>query len=127
MSQKTATMEHMSSSMKPHKMDTIMWISALRAPFKERADPFVDLHSQCMLRQPDTANDLNGSALHRNIENFITNLKQTSSTITKGLGKSVANDDLRSLLAVKEHLCNLAQSKENTENSIAAKDRLFST
>ena len=68
----------------------------------------------------ETANNLNGSVLHRNIEEFVANLKQSASTIAKGLGKSVSSDDLRSLLSIKEHLRNLAQSKEKMETGIAA-------
>ena len=82
-----------------------------------RGSPFT-MHA--ISTDDDSANDLNGSVLHHEIETFIANLKQSSSTITKGLGKSVANDDLRSLLTVKEHLRSLAQSKEQIENGIAA-------
>jgi hypothetical protein len=69
--------------------------------------------------EDESANSLTGSVLHGDIETFIANLKQSSSAITKGLGKSVTNDDLRSLLTVKEHLRNLTQGKENAENGIA--------
>jgi dynein heavy chain len=82
-----------------------------------RGSPFT-IHA--VSTDDDSANDLNGSVLHQEIDTFIQDLKQSSSTIAKGLGKSVANDDLRSLITVKEHLRSLAQSKSNMENHIAA-------
>lgn len=57
---------------------------------------------------------------HSDIETFISDLKESASTISKGLEKSVADNDLRSLLTVKEHLRSLVQSKDNTENGIAS-------
>lgn len=67
-----------------------------------------------------SANSLNGTVVHDNIQTFIAGLKEFASSTTTGLGKSVAADDLRSLIAVKEHLRTLSQRKENMENGIAA-------
>ena len=67
-----------------------------------------------------SCNELNGTLMQEEVRSFATNLSDSASLISKGLGKLVSTSDIRSLLAVKEHLRALTQTKDNTENAIAA-------
>eukprot|EP00804_Cyclotella_cryptica_P004521 CCRYP_006874-RA/>CCRYP_006874-RA protein AED:0.08 eAED:0.09 QI:0/0/0.5/1/0/0/2/139/4220 len=68
----------------------------------------------------ESASALDGNLLCNSIEVFIAQLKEFSLSTATGLGKTVSADDLRSLVAVKEHLRNFSRRKTALENGIAS-------
>ena len=65
-------------------------------------------------------NKLDGPLLQKYIESCIDSLKTFSNNTIKGIGKVVSNDDMKGLVAIKEHLRNIKNQTVALENTIVA-------
>lgn len=79
--------------------------------------PFIAKATEGMDSEP---NSLGGKMLKESIFDSIDDLKTLACTTSKGLTKNVAQDDINSLVAIKDHLRNIVDTQDSNECKLSS-------